>query len=226
MAMILDASVRRFVGKLSEFVEGEMSMMLGVKDELKKLQRRMERIRGFLQSAEQKRHIDPCIDTWVMELKDVMYDADDIIDHCKIEGRILLENYSSTSAVCHPSSSSFSAFGSLKFQYEIGKKLKELNDRLEEIDRYRSNLPELECTRQSARETSVNTRQTFSVVIKSDIVGTEIEKATQSLLQSLIKEDNKKYGVLGIVGMGGIGKTTLASNIYNDEKIKIGRAHV
>ncbi|EHA8591461.1 putative disease resistance protein RGA4 [Cocos nucifera] len=195
-----------------------MSMMLGVKDEIKKLQRRMERISGFLESAERKRHEDRHINNWVVELKDVMYDADDIIDRCMIESRILLENHPSMSAV-RDTSSSFSSFG-LLFRHEIGNKIKELNDRLKEIKKDRLMLPALEYANQSARETGVNLRQTVSIVIKSDIVGTKIEEATQSLVESLVKEDNKKYRILGIVGMGGIGKTTLASKIYNDERIE------
>ncbi|XP_073102632.1 putative disease resistance protein RGA3 [Elaeis guineensis] len=219
MAMILEAFVGRYVNQLSEFLEGEMSMMLGVKDEIKKVQRSMERIRGFLESAEWKRYADPNINNWVVELKDVMYDADDIIDRCMIQGRILLENHPSTLAV-RDTSSSFYSPGFLKFKHEIGKKIKELNDRLKEINKDRSKLPALKYTRQSAREGRVNTRQTFPNVIKSDIVGPKIEEATQSLVELLIKDDNKKYRVLGIVGMGGIGKTTLASNIYNNKIIK------
>ncbi|XP_026664541.1 uncharacterized protein LOC103718688 isoform X2 [Phoenix dactylifera] len=99
MAMILHAFVGRYVSKLSEFIEEEMSMLLGVKDELLKLLRRMERISGFLESAERKRHADPNINAWVRELKDIMYDADDIIDLCMIDGRKLLEDHTSKSAL-------------------------------------------------------------------------------------------------------------------------------
>ncbi|XP_073102975.1 putative disease resistance protein RGA3 isoform X2 [Elaeis guineensis] len=219
MAMILKAFVGRYVNQLSEFLEGEMSMMLGVKDEIKKVQRRMERISGFLESAERKMYADLSVNRWVTELKDIMYDADDIIDRCMIEGRRLLEDHPSESAVRRPSSL-FSCFSCIKFRHEIGSEIRKLNDRLKEIEEDRSKLPILENMKQSGQGSGVNPRQTFPSAVKSDIVGTQIEEATQSLVESLIKEDNKKYRVLGIVGMGGIGKTTLASSIYNDERIK------
>ncbi|XP_073102659.1 putative disease resistance protein RGA3 [Elaeis guineensis] len=216
MAMILEAFVGKLLDKLSEFIWGEISITRDVQDELKQLQRRIERLSGYLESAEQKRHENRTINNWVVELKDVMYDADDIIERCMIEGRILLENHPSTLAV-RDTSSSFYSPGFLQFKHEIGKKIKELNDRLKEINKDRSKLPAL---KYSAQEGRVNTRQTFPSVIKSDIVGPKIEEATQSLVELLIKDANKKYRVLGIVGMGGIGKTTLASNIYNNKIIK------
>uniref|UniRef100_A0A6I9RZV4 Disease resistance protein RGA3 n=1 Tax=Elaeis guineensis var. tenera TaxID=51953 RepID=A0A6I9RZV4_ELAGV len=219
MAMILEAFVGKLFDNLSEFIWGDISIMRDVQDELKQFQRRIERLSGYLESAEQKRHDDRTINNWVVELKDVMYDAEDIIERCMIEGRILLENHPSTLAV-RDTSSSFYSPSFLKFKHEIGKKIKELNDRLKEINKDRSKLAALKYTRQSALEGRVNTRQTFPSVIKSDIVGAKIQEATQSLVELLIKEDNKKYRVLGIVGMGGIGKTTLASSIYNDERIK------
>ena len=103
MAMIVDAFVKGFVIQLTNFVEGEVSIMLKGKDDLQKLQRKLERIRDFLEHAEWKRHEDPIIGNWVRELKDIMYDAEDIIDLCIIKGCKLSENHQSTSVVYMPS---------------------------------------------------------------------------------------------------------------------------
>ncbi|KAK1307106.1 hypothetical protein QJS10_CPA10g02001 [Acorus calamus] len=54
MAMIVDAFASLFIERLGVLVEEEVAMLLGVKDDLKKLERKMERLRSVLGDAQMK----------------------------------------------------------------------------------------------------------------------------------------------------------------------------
>ncbi|KAH0469472.1 hypothetical protein IEQ34_001030 [Dendrobium chrysotoxum] len=92
MAMVLDAFINNFSVILANAVEEEEIMVLGVNNEIQTLLKKIRSFQSLLGDAEKRKFAEPCIDQWLSELKDVMYDADDTIDICKIEGAKLLEN--------------------------------------------------------------------------------------------------------------------------------------
>ncbi|RRT59231.1 hypothetical protein B296_00020010 [Ensete ventricosum] len=60
----------------------EVDLLLGVPGEIQKLQRCLRNIQSVLRDAEKRRIEDEGVNDWLMELKDVMYDAD---DECRME---------------------------------------------------------------------------------------------------------------------------------------------
>ncbi|PKU73715.1 Putative disease resistance protein RGA4 [Dendrobium catenatum] len=224
MAMILDAFMSKFSSLLADLVYEEVIMLLGVKDELQTLGRRMTRIQYLLKDAEKKKFDESSIELWLSELKDVMYDAEEIIDLCRIEGTQMLADQnpeSRTSSVRCDFSSVFSCFTSVPLRHEIGNKIKDINERLKEIyeDRERYKL-EKSTISETPQITLIDSRQTSSM---NDpfVVGREVEIAANSLVDRLLGEKvNEKCSLFAITGMGGIGKTTLAQKIFNHPKIK------
>ncbi|KAG1347825.1 putative disease resistance protein RGA3 [Cocos nucifera] len=221
MAMILSAFVCKFAYLLVDLAKEEVDVLLGVPGEIKKLQNKLSMISEVLADAERRRINDRAIDHWLKQLKDVMYDADDILDRCRIEADKCSEGSSSTSSACFPFPL-LSCFQKPLIAHEIGTKIRELNLNLEEISRGRSEF-NLQISSPDKQEVTSQKSRKTSPVEEIDIVGSEIEEHTRSVVDLLIKDDRRRnILVFAIVGAGGIGKTTLAKRIYNHRRIGEG----
>ncbi|KAG0454287.1 hypothetical protein HPP92_025591 [Vanilla planifolia] len=224
MAMILDAFVGICLEKLAVIVEEKATTVMGAKDELQKLQRRLGKIHMALEDAERRRLENAAINLWVLELKDILYDADDIIDLCLVKSPHLLSDggdrlSSFSPTVCCHFLKFLCCFTSLSDRYAIGKGIQNLNERLKEIYEEKGIF---DCVPKKPiiEKTLVNIGDT-SPMLKF-VVGRAIKEATKKLVEEMSFGFNEKksYRVFAITGMSGIGKTTLAQRIFNNDKMK------
>ncbi|THU62341.1 hypothetical protein C4D60_Mb01t04120 [Musa balbisiana] len=205
---MFDSVVSWLVGTLMDKAKEKVDLLLGVPREIQNLQSTLRNIQSVLLDAEKRRIEDKAVNDWLMELKDVMYDADDVLDECR-----------TAAEKCTPEEPPLKRLkgniSSISFRNVVGNKIKDLNDRLEEISDQRSNLQLLV----SAAEPRVVPRvsRITSSVMESDMVGEQLEDDAKALVKQLTKQDpSKNVVVMAIVGIGGIGKTTLAKKVFND----------
>ncbi|KAJ4773330.1 Disease resistance protein (CC-NBS-LRR) [Rhynchospora pubera] len=190
MAMILDAFLSNFSDMLAKMVEDEVGMLLGVPGEIEKLGRTVHDIQCVISDAEGKQTKSSAIKHWLLELKDVMYDADDLMDLCQIKAedrRARFSYLSSSKFSC--GINMLSCFRNPIFAHEMGKKIKDLNSRLDEISKRKSGLGLRlqDVVGQSSNfhgERSDIGRKTDPSIVQDDIVGEKIEQDTQKLVKT------------------------------------------
>ncbi|XP_058079961.1 putative disease resistance protein RGA3 [Magnolia sinica] len=212
---ILSAFVKTVLGNLNSLLLQEFGSAWGVKEELGKLESTLSTIHAVLQDAEEQQVKNEAVKNWLKKLKDATYVADDLIDEFAIEA--FRRKVRTRSAMVNRVRNFFSFPNSLVFCLRMGSRIKEIGERLDGIaaERLKFHL------REGVEDRPGNTEgrlQTASFVIESEVYGREKdkEKIVELLIQVSTQED---VSIIPTVGMGGLGKTTLAQFAYNDERV-------
>ncbi|CAI0461933.1 unnamed protein product [Linum tenue] len=181
---------------------------------LKRLNVAMLAINQLIEVADEKQLIDDAIRSWVAELKDAAYDADDFIDELGYEA-IRAEAEAASQTATGKMLSFFSYRN--PFKDGINGKLKKLLERLDGLIKLK-NTHGLDVD--TGNKVLTTKPPTTSLVLESCIYGREADKET--IMNLLLSNDRSSddLGVITIVGTGGVGKTTLAKLMYNDSKVQ------
>ncbi|RHN56515.1 putative P-loop containing nucleoside triphosphate hydrolase, leucine-rich repeat domain, L [Medicago truncatula] len=202
-----DALLGVVLQNLKSLVQNELATISGIKSKAQKLSTTLDLVNAVLEDAEQKQVINRSIKVWLQQLKDAVYVLDDILDECSIESARLI------------ASSSFKP-KNIIFCREIGKRLKEITRRLDDIaeSKNKFHLGENGTFRERSIEVA-EWRQTSSIIAEPKVFGREDDK--EKIIEFLLTQarDSDFLSVYPIVGLGGVGKTTLVQLVYNDARV-------
>ncbi|KAM3346674.1 hypothetical protein ACQJBY_020945 [Aegilops geniculata] len=222
MAAILETLLKSSVNKLQDVIMDEAILILGVEEELTKLLRRVELIQCCIYDAEKRRTKEQAVNNWLGQLRDVIYDVDEILDVARCKGSKLLTDHPSPSSgksVACKGLSVSSCFCNIVPRRDVAVRIRSLNKKIENIanDKIFSTF---NSSTQPTRNGPTSKLIRSSNLVEPNLVGKEIIHSSRKLVDLVLAHKEYKSYKLGIVGTGGVGKTTLAQKIYNDLKIK------
>ncbi|CAI8595989.1 unnamed protein product [Vicia faba] len=207
---LLSASMEMLVKKVvsGEFLDLFRRTKLDV-DLLEKLEITLLSLQSVLHDAEDKQIANPAVKKWLEMLQDAVFEADYLFDElntqalrCQAEGGQVLNKF-------------LSYFK--RFNKKINSKLQKLFGRLEHLKDQNLGLKEGDsnCV-WNATPTSPFLGDESAIYGRDD----DRKKLEEFLLLEYGCDSGSKIGVISIVGMGGLGKTTLAKLLYNDPRVK------
>ncbi|CDP15682.1 unnamed protein product [Coffea canephora] len=207
--------------QLSIFLREEGQLLGGLRQEVQHIRDELGHMRGFLSVAEAKEEgADPRLQEWIKQVREAAYDTEDVLDefvacfaHHHATGF-----YGSVRKI-------FNSIKTLRARRKVAQQIQSIKARVKNISeghqRYQS---EFGRTTQAAGSlAAVNNTWFYSrddalLVEEAELVG--IDNPKQQLISQLLEGDDSQLKVVSVVGMGGLGKTTLVKKVHEDLAIR------
>ncbi|XP_030457968.2 disease resistance protein RGA2-like [Syzygium oleosum] len=193
----------------------------GIEAKLRKLQYALASIKGVLLDAEEKQGDNYKLRAWLDQLKDVLYDVEDLLDdvQCEALRKKLNVQQQKLGKVRH----FFSCSNLFTFHLKMDKKISEIGGRLKQMVGEIEGFGLSKRARDGSvvgvrvREMKPNLVRGFDPIIGRDA---DKDKIIELLMQQDLPGDGANLSVIPIVGIGGLGKTALANLVFNDKRVR------
>ncbi|KAL5150626.1 putative disease resistance RPP13-like protein 1 [Glycine soja] len=189
---------------------------------LNNLETKLNSIQALADDAELKQFRDERVRDWLLKVKDAVFDAEDLLDEIQHEiSKCQVEAESQTCSGCTCKVPNFFKSSPVSsFNREIKSRMEQVLEDLENLASQSGYLGLKNASGVGSGGAVSQQSQSTSLLVESVIYGRDDDK--EMIFNWLTSDiDNcNKLSILSIVGMGGLGKTTLAQHVFNDPRIE------
>lgn len=200
---------------LGESVVEEIVPYFNGRKKLKEVEQSMGMIQARLLDAERLREGEngAMIKLWLKRLKRVLYRLEDLSEEIAMAD----EEFEKI----HRGTFCFAWSSPLKVNKKLVVENKAIMEELKDIT-YQMHSLNLKVQPIDVQHSVgvVNKRETHSFILEEEAIGRDVDKS--AIIEMVLQSDNvgERLSVIPIVGIGGLGKTSLAQLVFNDENVQ------
>ncbi|KAL6138827.1 hypothetical protein ACLB2K_064106 [Fragaria x ananassa] len=223
MAEFLTFGAQELLKKVASLAAQEFNLVWGFNGDITKLRESLLILEAVLRDAEHPRQDQgEAVKLWVKKLEDIAQQAEDVLDDYGYE--LLRRKVELRNQLKKKVQNFFSLSNPIVFRVKMAHTIEKINTALDELNKKATAIglvarPSLDAT--TSHGISID-RETYSILKQDEnnIIGrdTVVADTVQALIKANHNQDSD-LSVLAIVGMGGLGKTTLAKSIYHESEI-------
>ncbi|XWS65766.1 hypothetical protein CRYUN_Cryun05aG0141700 [Craigia yunnanensis] len=220
----LSGLLQVLLGSLASGESLDFAFLEGIQEKLKKWRKMLSTIQDVLKDAEQKQLTNGAVKIWLSDLRHLLYDVEDILDEVATESirhKLMAEHQTSSNVVHDQIPSHFTCLNAIAVQFtaSTGSRINSITARLEQISNLRIKLG-LEKIFGGMSSNAQKKPLNSCFPTEFSVYGRDKDK--KKILELVLRDRSSgcNFSVIPIVGMDGVGKTTLARLIYDDEALK------